>query len=150
MRSSLWVELLVSNDVLGCFGTGLIAAFGSNAKRGLSKELVAQSQQKVVSFVCFAAISSLRHARAQFGSNRLPTRRRRQFYEMMMDALEDKVLIVLICASILSIVSRCLSRSPFVNAELSFRFLASRLPTTQRRAGSRALRSCWPCSSSRS
>ena len=43
-------------------------------------------------------------ARSKYGENRLPERRLTAFYEFMMDALEDRVVIILIVAAIVSLV----------------------------------------------
>jgi magnesium-transporting ATPase (P-type) len=39
-----------------------------------------------------------------YGGNKLPERRKRAFYEYILDALEDKVLIILMIAAAVSLV----------------------------------------------
>lgn len=48
--------------------------------------------------------SQVEASRSTYGENRLPERRQRAFYEFLMDALEDRVLMILIFAAIVSLV----------------------------------------------
>jgi Ca2+-transporting ATPase len=66
---------------------------GSSQTKGLSDEQVAKSK-------------------LEFGDNVLPQRRYRGFYEFWMDALEDRVIVILIGASIASLVLGVTTHDP--------------------------------------
>jgi len=48
--------------------------------------------------------SQVNESKSTWGENRLPDRRKRAFYEFWMDAMEDKVLMILIVAAVVSLV----------------------------------------------